>query len=203
MFPQVGGHFQAAAQEPASPPAVSVPSSPPAQSQRIPWYRDPARTALAGTISGAIVGGLATTFAAFMTGFINLRVRKITNEHELQIRELTRQHELQKISVQKQLEVYGSFNETIVKFTLITPEDSPVTVFDELIDVIAAFERSYPFLDKQTIKTFDELISSPFNNQEFVKIYQERGAVALYHEVRQRLMRHVIPTARRFLDSLK
>ena len=203
IFPHLVAHVQPVAQELTAPPELSAPSSPPVQSQRIPWYRDPARMALVGAISGAVVGAVATTCAAFMTGLINLRVRKITNEHELRLRELIRQHELQKLSVQKQLEVCGSFAEQIVKFNLIKPGDLSVGIFDALVDVMAAFERSYPFLDKQTAKTFDEQISIPFKNQEFVKMYQERGVEALYNEVRQRLMRHVLPTLRAFLDSIK
>jgi len=138
-----------------------------------------------------------------MTGFINLRVRKITNEHEREMRQLISQHELQKLSVQKQLEVYGNFFEKIVEFDSVAPKDLPDGLFKGLIGVMAAFQQSYPFLDKETIKVFDEQISIPFNNQEFEKMLYEKGASVLYREIRNRLMRKVMPTAKAFLDSFK
>jgi hypothetical protein len=201
--PPLAVSVQPAAQELPIPPVLPLPSTIPAQPSKGPWYTNAALTALAGALAGAVVGAIATTCAAFMTGLINLRVRKITNAHELQLRELVRQHELQKLSVQKQLEVCGSFAEQIVKFILITPGDSAVGVFDGLIELIAAFERSYPFLDKHTTKTFDEFISIPFKNKELVRIYEEKGAQALFDEVRRRLMTNVLPTLRTFLDSIK
>jgi hypothetical protein len=203
ILPQFITHVQLMAQERAIPPAESASSSPPPPSQAVPWYRDPARMALAGTLAGAAVGAIATTLAAFMTGFINLRVRKITNEHEREMRQLISQHELQKLSVQKQLEVYGGFFEKIVEFDSVAPKDLPDGLFKGLISVISAFEQSYPFLDKETIKVFDEQISIPFKNQEFEKMLYEKGDSTLYREVRNRLMRKVMPTAKAFLDSFK
>ena len=203
VVPPFVGHLQPSAREVTTSAAVPAPAQGDGERQRVLWYRDPARTALIGGISGAVVGAIATTCAAFMTGLIHVRVRKITNEHELQLRELVRQHERQKISIQKQLEVCGSFAEQIVKFNLIIHDKSSVGVFDGLIEVIATFERSYPFLDKQTAKTFDELISIPFKNEEFVSLYQEKGGKALYHEVLQRLTQHVLPALRAFFDSIK
>jgi hypothetical protein len=176
------------AQATPAPEVVPAPAIPPAQPQRVPWYRDPARTALAGAGAGA----LATSLAALITGLMNLRVRKLTSKHELQ-----------KLSLEKQLTVYGNFFRKIVQVDILDAKDDPDMLFQLLMDLIAEYERSWPFLDKQTTKVFTEEISKPFEKEEFIRLFDEKGYDALYKEVRYRLMGKVMPTAKEFLDYYK
>jgi hypothetical protein len=140
----------------------------------------------------AFTSVFGTCLAAFLAAFIALRVRNLTN-----------QHELRKMNLEKQLSVYGRFFEKIVQIDLIDYKDDPDVLFKALVDILAEFERSYPFLDKQTIKVFDEQISVPFTKQEFTNMFYEKGYDAVYKEIRHRLMGNVIPTSKAFLDQFK
>jgi len=149
-----------------------------------PWYKDPTLAAL--------IGVFGTTFAAFLTAIIALRVRKLTNRHELR-----------KMTLEKQLTVYGDFFEKIVQIDLIDLKDDASKLVIELIDLVAQFERSYPYLDKQTIKVFNEQIAIPIEGEMFTNMLYEKGYEATYKEVRYRLMGKVLPTAKAFLDQFK
>jgi hypothetical protein len=178
-------------QSPPSPQAVGEPAPPlaaspsvPRLAQMEPWYKDPTLAAL--------IGVFGTTFAAFLTAIIALRVRKLTNRHELR-----------KMTLEKQLTVYEDFFAKIVQIDLIDSKDDPSNLVRALIDLVAQFERSYPYLDKQTIKVFNEQIAIPIEGEMFTNMLYEKGYEATYKEVRYRLMGKVLPTAKAFLDQFK
>jgi hypothetical protein len=184
---------KAFSQEVVTPPAATTPSSPSPEAKTAPtapsapWYKDPALTAVAGA--------LATGVAALIAGLISLWVRW-----------LTKKHEMQKIALEKQLEIYGTLFEKISEFDILDPV-TPKELLDHIIELMATFEKSYPFLDKHTIKVFDKEISIPFNQKEFTNMLlsedADKGYTKVYTEIRHRLADKVMPAAKKFLDRFK
>jgi len=157
---------------------VSTPSSL-AETKSIPWYKEPTLTGLVGVIVGFLG-----------TGFFNLLLRSLTNKHELR-----------KLFLEKQASAYGNFFSKIVEFDLIDRDELSVELPEKLMQIMVEFERSYPFLDRQTIGEFNEKISLPFKEGKFTKFLDGKNYEALYDELRHRLTGEFLPKAEQHLEK--
>ncbi len=110
---------------------------------------------------------------------------------------------LEGVFIAQQLEAYQYFMRVAARFHSINvPEVMPHEEFThEALFLISAFQKSYPFLDQETIHVFNEKICDPVLKFQRNSCLNDRARRDLYDELYDGLTIHVLPTAKKYLDK--
>lgn len=107
----------------------------------------------------------------------------------------------EKVFAEHQLGAYQYFIQVVDRFNLLdlTEVVSHEEFMNEAFSLVGVFQKSYPFLDDETIHVFNENICDPIFKFQRGDCLNTDAYHELYNALRTGLIEHVLPTVKKFL----